>query len=179
MGKYPSVTQVLGLYNDFSMIRPEVLEHAAKRGTAVHKRCNAYALNLVCLQTDSETQPYFDSFRNWFNWYVESVLMTEQRLTCDKYCFTGKPDMVAMLKGDKHSTLIDFKTPVTPGKTWPAQLAAYQYLAKKSYDPKRTGALMLSPKGQIARFIEYSDTATHLNAFLSALNAYRFFLGGE
>ncbi len=40
---YPSVTEVLQPWSDFSRIPPAVLEAAASRGTAAHQACEAIA----------------------------------------------------------------------------------------------------------------------------------------
>ena len=58
----PSVTTVIGPWQDFSRIPPGVLEHASSRGTAVHEVCAVYSRGLFAVVDDEEVRPYFESF---------------------------------------------------------------------------------------------------------------------
>lgn len=176
--KFPSVTRVLGVFADFSRIPPHVLNHAAARGTKVHAACSAIAKGLWCPPQEPEVQPYVDSFRRWFDRYVESVSAVEVELVDEKLGFCGHPDLICRIKGDKWDelTVVDLKTPATKNRLWSAQLAAYRHLAETEIDPpKRTASLRLRKDGSRALFDEYEDQARDLAAFLSALNAVRWF----
>lgn len=173
--KYPSVTEVLGKYTDFSTIRPEVLEAACERGTAVHAYCAAYAHNLWVPADGLEG--YCQSFRNWFDSTVEKVILVEHELIDETYGYIGHLDLLAVLKGDKVPAVIDYKSPSVKGKTWGAQGAAYLNLAKK-HKPRRFGSLRLKKDGGHAIFDSYQDSARDLQAFLAALTAHRYFIRG-
>jgi len=167
----------LGVFTDFSMIREDVLAAACARGTAVHSACGAYALGLWVSPLPDEYRGYFLSFTSWFDQYVEKVHLVEKRLFDETYKYKGKPDLALKIKGDKLPSVLDLKTPIAVGKTWCAQLAAYKNLIEINENIKigRCLSLRLKVDGgpPIANDYQYSDS--DYAAFLSALNAYRYF----
>jgi hypothetical protein len=176
----PSVTEVLGPLNDFSMILPATLAHAARRGTRVHAACAALALGLFALPLDSECQPYVDSFEQWFNSAVAEVIEVENRFYDWEFGYCGKVDLIARLKGDDSLSVIDLKTPTQPQKTWGVQLAAYAHLARYSgFQVKRTFCLRLSREGKRPKKPdEYTSQESQLfSIFLSQLNVWKFMEG--
>lgn len=177
--KKVSVTQVLGVYADFSKVKPEVLERASQRGTAVHSYCAAYAQKLWVPTVPSDCDGYVISFRKWFDFMVKDVLFVEQRFYHPSYHYGGMPDLGVVLK-DGARCLIDNKTPVALQKTWKAQIAGYLELVRANNIPMdKGGSLRLDPNGKMAKLDWYLEEALYFNAFLSALNAYRFFKGGD
>jgi len=172
---FPSVTEVLSPWVDFSRIQPDVLDSAAKRGTAVHNACFAYAAGLPVIES-SEVTPYLDSFKRWFDLVVAEVILCEQRITDEAHGYHGEPDIVIMAKHNE-VILVDVKTPVTKIKTWRIQLSAYKELCEmflgKQMD--RVGSLRLSPEGKTAKMDYYDCHAQDFSIFLSSLNCYRYF----
>jgi len=177
---YPSVTQVLSVYQDFSMVPEHILTMAAERGKQVHSICASIAKGLFVShkRITPDIQGYIESFNKWFE-YVEEVVFVEGELIDPKLGFIGHPDLIAKMRGDTHLTLIDLKTPVTIGKTWRGQLSAYWHLAESKFDIKRSGSLRLKQDGGFPYdFDEYTNTRHEdFAAFLSALNAWRYFKG--
>lgn len=186
MKKYPSVTTVLGLYSDFSMINPTVLETASLRGTEVHNIClMGIAKGNWVPEIPSDCAGYVLSFQNWFEQNVKEVLLVEEELIDNVHGFMGHPDLVVVLRDDSR-LLADLKTPISKIKIWSAQLAAYKYLAKEGrladgttagFSVDRVGSLRLRPNGSPPIFDEYTDSALDFVAFLSALSAFRYFTG--
>jgi hypothetical protein len=172
---FPSVTEVLSPWADFSRIPPDVLDAAAKRGTAVHNACFAYAAGLPVIES-SEITPYLDSFKRWFDLVVAEVVLCEQRITDDKFGYHGEPDLLVR---SKHQEIIltDIKTPVTKMKTWRVQLAAYNNLCEKytGINIHRVGSLRLSPDGKTPKMDYYDYQSQDFNIFLSCLNTYKYF----
>ena len=181
---YPSVTQVLSVYQDFSMVPEHVLAMASERGTQVHAICSSLAKGLFVShrQITSDIEGYIQSFNQWFSDYVEEVVLIEQELIDESLGFIGHPDLIVKIKKAPYLTLIDLKTPKIVGKTWRAQLAAYWHLAalqKKFKNIKRCGSLRLKENGGPPIFDEFTNTShTDFAAFLSALNAWRYFNNG-
>ena len=179
MSNYPSVTQALGVFQDFSTIRPDVLEHAAERGSRVHAACSAYAKGLFPV-TDPESEPYFISFQQWFDTYITKTLAVEKRMNDEVYGFTGMLDLIVLIKGDKLPSLVDLKTPAAVGPTWAAQISAYRHLAEKKLKIKigRNLSLRLSGKGTAAIPNEFTGNYNRdFAVFLAALTAYKYFKG--
>lgn len=173
---FPSVTEVLSPWADFSHIPPDRLEAAAERGTAVHNACFAYAAGLPTVGLRADVEPYVISFRRWFDRVVDRVILCEERITDDRHGYHGEPDLLIAAK-HAENILIDAKTPVTKIKTWRVQLAAYKNLCENytSLPIDRVGSLRLSPDGKTPKMDYYDYQAQDFNVFLSALNAYRFF----
>lgn len=173
---FPSVTEVLSPWSDFSHVPPGVLQAASERGTAVHNACFAYAQGLPQISIRPDVAPYVESFIRWFDRVVDYVILCEQRITDERFGYHGEPDLLVMSK-HQEVILIDVKTPVTKIKPWRVQLAAYKNLCEKFLDMKihRVGSLRLSPEGKTPRMDYYDYSAQDFNVFLSALNSYRFF----
>lgn len=172
---YPSVTQILQPWSDFSHIPPAVLEAASARGTAVHNACANYARGLLIMNTPPEAIGYVQSFQCWFDFMVADVLLVEQRLVDTDFGYHGEPDLIIKAKSGS-IILVDNKTPVQLVKTWQLQCAGYANLASKTgVTPNRIGSLRLDPDGGIAKMTYYENRATDFNLFIQALNLYRFF----
>jgi hypothetical protein len=168
---FPSVTQVISPWVDFSKIPPGVLQYAADRGTLVHDLCAKISFSQFVV-VPPECKVYVDNFRKWFEG-VEEVLMCEERLFDDQFFFDGQPDFVVKLK-EGPIALVDLKTPLAHSKSWRLQLAAYKHLCiKAGYKIERTGSLQLH--GSSAKMTWYDEKAGDLTVFLSCLNVYRFF----
>jgi len=174
--KWPSVTQVLSVYSDFSKIDPRTLEAAAARGTEVHKVCAAIAKGLFPVVPEA-IQGYVVSFRRWFE-NVEEVLLVEKRLEDLTFMYHGTPDVVLRLRGDSAPRLIDLKTPATLGKLWAAQVAAYERLfyVHTGLNSQHSGTLRLRPDGRPPIFDESRHKESDFSGFLCALGAYRHFV---
>lgn len=172
--KYPSVTQVLGIYQDFSKIPKHLLDNAIERGNNVHNYAASYSRGLW-FPENPEYSGFYKSFRDWFDSVVLEVILAEQRLIDIIHCYTGQLDLLAILKGDTRPTIIDYKTPLRLYPIWAAQGAAYKHLAKK-FEPYQVASLRLDPKGGNAKFTDYKDSDRDLRAFLNALYAYKYFM---
>ena len=171
----PSVTQVLGLYQDFSGIRPDVLARAAERGTAVHRICSALVQGLWVPSIPEECRGYIESFRLWMP-YIEETVLVEKELVDKKLGYRGRPDWIGRIRGDKTLTVLDWKTPLAKGRLWQAQLAAYGHLAEVNLGPiGRIASLRLKPDGKKPILDDYRRDPHDMAAFVSALNAYRYF----
>lgn len=166
--KYISVTTALSPFNDFSNVPADRLTFAAERGTYLHKCFAGYARTGVYpFFMPEDFQPYFDSFKRWFDEYVKTVVMVEKHLKDDLLGLDGHVDIVAVLKHGK-TTVIDYKTPQVESKTWSAQIAAYCHLA----DVDAGMALILNKDGKEAKGITY-NIKHHWPIFLNAFIAYR------
>lgn len=180
MPALPHVTAVLAPFADFSRVPKAVLEHAAARGSQVHGACAAIVKGLWVPPLPEDCLGYIKSFRQWWP-NVAEVIMCEQTLIDPDHGFAGRPDLVCLIEGDEHWTVVDWKTPAAKNKLWRAQLAAYKHLAgKNGYKPiGRVGSLRLRANGGPPIFDEYQHSHIDFNGFLSALNAYRHFGGNN
>lgn len=180
--KYPSVTEILQPYADFSKVPPAVLEAAAERGTAVHAACAAYALGLWAPVPD-ELRGYFESFRAWFDGYVVEVLAVEEEIRHPKLGYIGHPDLICNIRNNPSSNpfgvIIDYKSPLTEALSWHCQIASYVEAAKEKYGVRQGGALMLRKDGGLPKMIWIDDHNRAFNAFWGALSAHNYLRGGK
>ena len=156
------------------------MRRAAARGTMVHRICAAIILGLWVMHIPDECLGYVDSFRLWLP-AVADVVLVEAELIDDELGFLGHPDLIVRMKGDSGLSVCDLKTPVVLNRLWKAQLAAYRHLAEHNgYGPiERVFSLRLSPEGRMPKLDEYFSVNNDFAAFLSALNAYRYFAVGR
>jgi hypothetical protein len=150
---YTRVTNVLYPFSGLEHIDPKIVAHAAERGTRVHQICEAIVQGLGEHGVDDEVKGYVESFKQW--WALgHEVLMMEQRFWCDELKITGQVDFI--IKTEDGLAIVDIKTSSKPSKTWPAQGAAYAYLARKaSHDIQKIYFLHLSKHGNAPRIFEY------------------------
>jgi len=199
--KQPSVTTALARYVDLQHIPPERLQLATARGTKIHDYIfmDLAELWVPPALITPEIEGYWNSYLIFKNTMIEKTILIEERLTCTCYGYTGILDWCGILRGENGLTVIDWKSPVTEGKTWRSQVAAYWHLVEKHSDIlsrfeirhllmidestpdglplKRCGALMLSPKGVTPTFKEYTEfQPDYFNDFLLALGAYQAFV---
>lgn len=148
------MTSVLYPFSGLEKINPEIVANAAERGTKVHKICEGIMLGLGEIDVDDKTRPYVESFNKW--WIKgHEVLMMEKRFWCDELEITGQVDLIIRLP-DGVLAIVDLKTSSKPSHTWPAQGAAYAYLAKKEgHDIQKIYFLHLLKSGKEAKIYEY------------------------
>jgi hypothetical protein len=172
---YPSVTEVLSPFADFSMVSPSVLSAASERGSRVHEICAGIAQGLYVADIPEECNGYVESFKRWLDFVVGEVILVETRLVDDAFMYHGQIDLYVREKRGGQ-ILIDLKTPVSHQRTWRIQLAGYKNLVQKNGgNPVKCGSLQLNPKGKPAKMQWYEGGAQDMNYFLQALNLYRYF----
>ena len=177
MKKLYSVTQVLSPFNShLSAIPSHILERAANRGIEVHRACGNYAQGIWVKKLAIDVIPYVHSFIRWFIEYVEVVYMVEERLIDQELGFHGRLDFYLKMV-DGWEGIVDIKNPIVEAPTWKAQCAAYKHLIELKQNKNGIGAmaLQLNNRGGMPRAIHYQHSADDFAAFLSALNAYRYF----
>ena len=173
---YVRVSEALGLYADFSKVKPDVLYFATERGTRVHSLCASYAQDVWIPEVPEYCKGYFDSFTGWFDKHVVRVFYVEERFYNHKFFYTGQPDIIVEMRTEG-IVLIDNKTP--QGKEfehlWRGAIAAYQNLEIPDIEIVKGGSLQFNPHGKSARMKWYDESAADFAQFLHALSAYRFF----
>lgn len=173
------MTTVLSPFQDFSRVRPDVLEAACERGSKVHAAAAAYALEVWSPALPEELQGYFTSFTTWFDAYVDEVVLVEPEWIDEELGYGGHPDLLCRMRGDSFLSLPDLKTPLAGQKSWGPQCSAYRRLGiKKGYDVRRNFSVRLRPNGAPALVTEYSGNYEFdLGIFLNALAVFKYFNG--
>jgi hypothetical protein len=174
--KLISVTTALSPFADFSAVPPDRLAYAALRGSSTHAACAAYARGLPVFLSNG-ADPYFESFKNWFDKYVKRALFVEAEFS-DPECYgiIGHVDLVAELT-DGRMVVVDYKTPVAESKSWALQISAYCHLVEPIVGKCDGMALMLSGEGKPAKAIAYKYQASDFAVFISALAVWRHIHG--
>lgn len=171
---FTRVTKVLYPFSGLSKLNPDIVAHAAQRGTKVHKICEGIIQGLGELAVEEETRGYVESFKLWWQ-KGHKVVVVEKRFWDDDLHLTGQVDLI--LETEKGLTIVDLKTSSRPSPTWKAQGCAYAYLAKKSgYDVKSICFLHLNKSGKEAKIYEYVPDDSF---FLAILLVYEYFFKGK
>lgn len=176
---YLRVTEVLSPFSPIIGLDKEMVAKAADRGTRVHHYCESHALGLFVEDIDEDCKNYVMAFKEWFDEMVVDIIHTEIRLNSPSYRISGAFDLLCVLKGDEHPTLIDYKTPQAESPTWALQTAAYQLLCLESLNivvPRRIVLQLPKNEGR-AKVIEYKDHGRDQDLYLKALELYRYFKG--
>lgn len=176
--KYPSVTQSLGPYSGLDMVREDRLAAACARGSSAHTVSLGHAAGKFVF-VPPEVQGYYDSFRLWFDKMVDTVIEVEPLWESHKWGYCGSPDLVVILANEDEASIWDLKTSKSAGKTWCSQLSAYKNLAIENGCNRigRVASLRLREDGSMPIADEYLYSDRDFAAFLSALNAWRYFRG--
>ncbi len=167
---YTRVTSVLYPFSGLQNIDPNILSHAADRGTKVHKIIEGIILGLGEIGVDKETEGYIKSFKIWWSKSID-VLQMEKRFWDDNLQLTGQVDLI--INTPDGLAIVDFKTSFQPSKTWQAQGCAYAYLAKQAgYDIKHIYFLHLNKLGKEPKIYEYPIDDSF---FLAIYRVFKYF----
>lgn len=178
----PSVTTVLSPFADFSGIRPEVLQHAADRGTRVHLACASFAkgIGVWGCGLHAEDMPFYTSFLKWADITKPIFVAIEEEYRDPDMGYMGHPDAIIQMPGEAGLTIIDYKTPACVSRSWAPQIAAYAHLARKAgYDIRRGFCVRLSRLSAPAIATEISIDGEPWGIFKCALSAYQYFNQGK
>lgn len=179
---YTRVSSILGQWNHFAHINPEVLANKCRIGTNVHEKICAETEGIYINLQDDE-KGYFESWEVWKEEIKEDMdfLDTETRFYCDELKITGCVDALVSItaKGDK-LYLIDYKTSASPNKKmWALQASFYHYLANVNGYNMSTNALFVHLKkdGKKAKVYHFECDESLFNVALGALHSYRYLNG--
>lgn len=175
---YPRVTEILRSYSSIQYINKDILEKAAARGTKVHALCAAMAKDDWIPEDliDEELRGYVKSFKQWAELQVDKFVIIEKRFADDELKFTGQIDMVIKGKADGELYLVDLKTGISPQKTYPVQMGAYEYLLNSHQVHVRgTFLVYLNKDGEYPNIQFFEDLTEEKSVFLSALECWHYF----
>jgi hypothetical protein len=163
----PSVTQILGMLNDFSMVDPDKLARAAQFGRHVHAAIDLDNQGTLDEETlDPELLPYLTQWRRFLEETGFVVTMSEQRVYHKRLQYAGTLDVAGTWMDE--DWVCDVKSGWVPKSVGP-QLAAYQQALPNR--PKRRLCVQLSAeKYTLHECKKLSDFTT----FQSCLNIWRF-----
>lgn len=163
----PSVTQVLGILNDFSDVDPEKLARSAEFGKNVHAAVdldNREALDEEAL--DGEILPYLNQWRLFVRETGITVIASEERVYHETLGYAGMVDVVGLVRDE--FWVIDVKTGGIP-RTVGAQLEAY----RAALGMKRGRRMCVQLSAENYRLQE-CKSASDFSLFQSCLNVWRF-----
>jgi hypothetical protein len=171
----PNVTSILqssGLLGDYTMIQPDVLEAAARRGTAVH-----FALELLDhgeldrASIDPALEGYVAAYERFL---VESRFIPahiEHRVFHGIHRYAGTLDRTGLLA--ETMTVLDIKTgPILPGHA--LQLAAYANCLKMPRRFRRIALQLCGDGTYRAHEFPLGQMSHDIELFVAALSCYRF-----
>lgn len=172
----PSITQIMSFcgFNNYNGISKDVLDNAARRGSAVHAIAWAFAKygDVDPSWVDDETTPYFDAYKKFIaetgfvadkEWIESSIIATVHGMK-----FGATPDCI----GTRHPWpwVVELKCCAQESKAWAIQTAA-QAIARFDNQPARAKrmAVILRKDGSYRCCVhEQSQYDAHM--FISALS---------
>lgn len=174
---YPRVTEVLRPFTTYDQVPKNILERAAAKGTSVHALCAGIAKDewIPDGMIDEELIGYVNSFKKWRAAQVSKFLVIEKRYQSATHEYSGQVDFV--VEGtDGKIYLVDIKTSSAPQKTYPVQMAAYDYLLKTHGMTLHAAMLVyLDKDGEFPDIHLLEDLQTELDVFMKALSCWKFF----
>jgi len=178
---YPRVTEVLKAFTSYDQVPRDILNRAAAKGTSVHALCAAIAKGEWIPEgmIDEELRGYVRSFKKWADEYVEKFLIIEKRFSDEGLQFSGQLDFVILDKAGE-LYLVDLKTSSRPQKTYPVQMAAYDYLLKNNHVTVKGAVLVyLDKEGELPKIHLIEDMSEEFHVFDSALYCWHYFNKGK
>jgi hypothetical protein len=169
---YPSVSQVLKPWQS-----PWVKEEDMRRGARRHAAYAGYLIGGWAPSVDPQDEGQFRSFCGWVDVHVVEVWFVERKIVHEGHGFSGTLDFGGRTDFCKGGVVIDWKSPSALTPVYKSQLASYERLATKAgFDVSDAGFLRPDADGGTARMDWLGkDGAMAFNAFLSALNCFRYF----
>lgn len=168
----PSVTQILEPLNDFSQIRPEVLEAARQFGQHVHEACDLYDRgDLDWAALDPSLVPYVEAWKLFLDDSGAIVVSSETQVYHAKLAYAGSPDKV--LAWGNRVVIPDLKATAVVPKTVGAQTAAYAEAYHAMHGGKRPERYCIHL--QAGKYTSHArKDPADWSLFVSALNCWRF-----
>ena len=105
----PSVTTIMNPLSDdfYRTISPAVLDHAAKRGTAIHNAIENYTAFGI-QDIAPQYAGYFSAFLKWWEYRKPKPLAMEHRIYHKILRYAGTADLICLIDGEL--TLVDYKS---------------------------------------------------------------------
>lgn len=105
----PSVTTLMRPLSDdfYSAVDPDILNRAARRGTAIHNAIENYA-TFGIEDIPAQYSGYFDAFRQWWELRKPEPLAFESRVYHKILRYAGTADLLCLIDG--RLTLVDYKS---------------------------------------------------------------------
>jgi hypothetical protein len=172
---YTRISSILGQWDTFGHIDPQVLANKAGIGTRVHEAIDNFH-NGIFTPLEYSTAGYFDSYVKWDKAVNPKFIKNEERYYCDKLMITGQVDAICLFPGDEKPCIVDYKTSVAESpKMWPLQACFYHYLAQQSGVElsNRLIFIKLDKLGEMPKIFEYTYTKQLWNVCLAAWTTYR------
>lgn len=168
----PSVTQVIEILQDFSMVPPDVLEAARIFGQHVHEAIHLFNRNeLDDDALDLNLVPHLNAWQSFLSESGAVVIASEQPVMHAKLGYAGTPDMV--LAWGNRIVIPDIKATAVVPRTVGAQTAAYAEAYQSTHGGKKPERYCIHLTPNKFRAHPRRDSADW-SLFLSCLNVWRF-----
>ena len=175
MDNIPRVTQIIkecGLY-DFTDIPPEILQRAAKFGSAVHKATELNDKGTIDMSTvNAPLMPYFDAWQLFLKDTSATPVGIELKVKSLIWGYEGTLDRV--LRIDSKLYVCDIKATAKISPIVAIQTMAYKIAYEEEFKDKVSGRIcvQLLKTGKYVRQ-DYTDV-NDKNIWLSLVTLYKF-----
>jgi hypothetical protein len=173
---YNRVSEYCSIWEDFSQIDPEFLQHRADIGTHVHTAIRHHLCDIP-INLSQEEQPYFDSWLLWYQSVECSISHEETRLFDGHLELTGAIDGIITPRGCA-SMIVDWKTSSCEHPLiWPLKGAFYHHLVEWNELCEICNEVLfvkLMRNGKKAKPFSYVIDAKLKNMIHTTIDAYNF-----
>lgn len=158
----------------------EIMNKAGEFGTLIHTQCAKIAEGKAIRVHPENTDLMIGAAKEWFDIAIEKVLGTEVTVWNKDYLWAGTADLVAILRGDKLPSVIDWKTG-QPGDHTRLQLAGYRgALESHGIKTQRSIAVYLDKRVKGKRHVvEHKNHHKDFKAWMNALSLWMDLRGGQ
>jgi hypothetical protein len=174
---FTRVSNILGQWDKFSGIIPEILENKRRIGTNVHEAIDMYNHCLPFECADDE-QPYVDSYIRWHEEEKIVVEYGEERFYDRRLMITGKIDGVVKFRDRSQVVVCDWKTSYSADPlNWPMQGAFYRHLVSLEREPNLSTTFMfikLDKHGELPKIYQYEYTEQLWHTCECAVTTYYY-----
>jgi hypothetical protein len=163
----PSVTQILRVIENFSMVDPDLLEKARRFGSHVHLATDLFDRGELDEESlDANLLPYLNAYKKFLSETGFVVTHSEQRVYNARYKYCGTLDKRGTWKNT--TWVLDLKSGAVPRSVGP-QVAAYQMACDEK--PRKRLCLQLMRN---CYKLHRCDDLTDWSIFLSCRNIHQF-----
>lgn len=173
--KYIRISEILGIFQAYSLVEPAKLKKAQDTGTAIHAAIESFYKDEF-IPLDHKRTPYFESFLKWADSFHPRPIAQETRLYDDSLMLTGQFDLLADIDTEKF--LIDFKTGSwAHPEIWNLQMHWYRHLMEVNelWKPEHFMIVQLKKDGSDPSIFHFTYSHDTLKTCFYALECYRYF----
>lgn len=168
---YARVSDVLAIFQAYSMVPRKALKRAQEAGVTVHEAIEMYFKGEF-IPIHPKYIPYFSSFLKFIDKFDPKPVIVEKRFYDENWMITGKVDLIATIYGE--DMLVDFKTgSMAHPEIWKLQGSFYRHMCRIPVEKLLFVQLSKEGNDPVIHDFEYSDCM--VDVMSHAVKMHRYF----